>query len=167
MNQFAQRWSLFAVVAGFLVIVGCSSKGTNSETPAASTPGTPQAAAPAGEAEEGEASSGVVPAATVGEIWTQIGNEQAKLSAAIQSGELKGVHLLAFGIRDLTIALADKANAASPARTPQIDGMIDQVKESAARLDELGDAGNLSGTQAEYARFEKTLVALKAMTAAQ
>ncbi len=164
MNQFAKRWSLFAVVAGVLVIMGCSSKGSQSETPAASTQGTPPAATPAGEAEEGAASAGVVPAATIGEIWAQIGNEQARLSAAIQNGELKGVHLIAFGIRDLTVALADKANAASPARAPQINGMVDQVKASATKLDELGDAGNLDGTQAEHARLEKTLVALKAMT---
>jgi hypothetical protein len=45
--------------------------------------------------------------------------------------------------------------------------MVEQVKTSATKLDELGDAGNLSGTQAEYARLEALLDAIKAVRGAK
>ena len=156
MHWFTQRWGLLAAVIAVLVLGGCSSKKSESEAPAASSQ-----AAPSAEAEHSESAEAVTPAGTVGEIWTQIGDEQSKLSAAIQNGQLKDVHHLAFGIRDLVVALADKATAASPALAPQLKGMVEQVKASATKLDELGDAGNLSGTQTEYAKLETILGAVK------
>jgi hypothetical protein len=162
-----QRWSLLAATVGVLALAGCSSNQSQSEPPVASSQAVPEAAAPSGEAEHGESAEAVTPAATAGEIWTQIGEEQGKLSAAIQNGQLQDVHHLAFGIRDLVVALADKANAASPAGTPGLNGMVEQVKGSAIKLDELGDAGNLSGTQAEFAKLETVLGAIKAASGAK
>lgn len=164
MNRYACQWSLLAALVGFLVLAGCSSNKGQSETPAASSQAGPEAAAPSGEAESGESAQTLAPAATVAAIWKQIGEEQSKLSAAIQSGQLKDVHHLAFGIRDLVVALADKSNAASPASSAKLNGMVEQVRASAAKLDELGDAGNLSGTQAEFAKLETVLGAIKSAT---
>ena len=158
MNWYTLRWNLLAAVVGVLVLAGCSSKKSESEAPAASSQ-----AAPSAEAERGESAEAVTPAGTVGEIWTQIGDERGKLSAAIQNGQLKDVHHLAFGIRDLVVALVGKANAASPASSAKLNGMVEQVKASATKLDELGDAGNLSGTQAEYAKLETVLGAIKSV----
>ena len=156
MNRLTQRWNLLAALIGVLVLAGCSSKKSESEAPAASSQ-----AAPSAEAERGESAEAVTPAGTVGEIWTQIGAEQGKLSAVIENGQLKDVHHLAFGIRDLVVALADKATAASPALAPQLNGLVEQVKASATKLDELGDAGNLSGTQTEYAKLVAILGTIK------
>ncbi len=164
MNRYARQWSLLAALVGFLVLAGCSSNKGQSETPASSSQAGPESAAPSGEAEPGESAQTLAPAATVAGIWTQIAEEQGKLSAAIQSGQLKDVHHLAFGIRDLVVALADKANAASPASSAKLNGMVGQVKASATKLDELGDAGNLSGTQAEFAKLETVLGAIKSLT---
>ena len=159
------RWSGPVVaVIGILLLAGCSSNKSQSETPATGSQATPQTTSAGGEAEHGESAETVTPAGTIGEIWTQIADEQNKLSAAIQNGQLKDVHHLAFGIRDLVVALADKANAASPATAPKRNSMVEQVKASASKLDELGDAGNLSGTQAEYARLERLLGAIKSAT---
>jgi hypothetical protein len=165
MNSFTRRWSLLAAVVGILVLAGCSSNKSQSEAPAASSQAAPQAAATSGENEHGGSAEAVTPAGTVGEIWTQIGDEQSKLSAAIQDGQLKDVHHLAFGVRDLVVALADKATAASPASAFRLNGMVEQVKASATKLDELGDAGNLSGTQAEFAKLEAVLSSIKSITA--
>jgi hypothetical protein len=164
MNRCARQWGLFVAAIGVLVVAGCSSKQSTSEAPAASSQAAPQTAAPSGTAEHGESAEAVTPAGTVGEIWTQIAGEQTKLTAAIQNGQLADVHHLAFGIRDLVVALADKAKAASPAAGSQLDGMVEQVKASATKLDALGDAGNLSGTQAEFAKLNSILTAIKGVT---
>ena len=158
------QWSVAVAVTGIMVLAGCSSNKSPSETAASSSQAAPEAAAPSGEASHGESAEAVTPAGTGAEIWTQIGDEQSKLTTAIQNGNLKAVHHLAFAIRDLVIALADKANAASPSSAPKLNGLVVQVKESATKLDELGDAGNLSGTQAEFAKLEATLKAIKAVT---
>ena len=159
MNRYTWRWSLPVAILGFLVLAGCSSNKSQSQEPAPSSQAAPEAAAPSGEAAET-----VKPAETAGGIWDQIGDEQHKLTEAIQNGQLKDVHHLAFGIRDLVVALADKANAASPAGAAKLNGMVEQVKASATKLDELGDSGNLSGTQAEYAKLETVLGAIKSAT---
>ena len=164
MNRYMLRWSLLAAVVAFVALAGCSGNKSQSEAPAASSQAAPEAAAPSGEAEHGESAEAVTPAGSDGEIWTQIGDEQGKLSAAIQNGQLKDVHHLAFGIRDLVAGLADGAKAASPATAPGLNALVEQVSESATKLDELGDAGNLSGTQAEFAHLETILGELKLVT---
>ncbi len=162
-----RKWALVVMAAAsvFVVVVaGCSSQKSETEAPAATSEAAPPEAAPGAGTEHGEAAVAVTPGGSIGELWTQIGDEQGKLSAAIQNGQLKDVHHLAFGIRDLVVALADKAKVASPAGAAQLDGMVEQVKASATKLDELGDAGNLSGTQAEFAKLETMLKSIKTAT---
>ncbi len=154
------------MVAG-VALTGCSSKQGASEAPAATSQATPEAAAPGAEAEKGEAAEAVKPARSIAGIWTQIGEEQAKLSAAIEGGQLKDVHHLAFGIRDYVVALADQAKQAAPATAPRLAPLVEQVKASATKLDELGDAGNLSGTQAEYKKLQSTVASIKAIASGQ
>ena len=163
MNLNWRKWDLVVAAMAALsvvVVVGCSPKKSESEAPAAGA----QTATPSGDAEHAMSPDMVMPAGTVAGIWDQISDERAKLSSAIQNGQLKDVHHLAFGIRDLVVALADKAKAASPGNASKLDGMVEQVKASATKLDELGDAGNLSGTQAEYAKLETVLGSIKTVT---
>ena len=160
------NWNKSAVfVAPVLLVLAAALMGCSSEKPAAQAPAAAAPAdsspAPAAAGEQGEAAVAVTPAADIAGIWTQIAGEQARLDTAIQSGQLKDVHHLAFGIRDLVVALADKAKAATPAVGGKLDGMVAQVKASASKLDELGDAGNLSGTQAEYAKLQSVLASIK------
>ena len=166
MKSQMQWWVLAVAVVGAMWLVGCGQKqGESSAPPAASPQQTAQQAAPVGEAaEHGESGEKITPAGTVKEIWVQVTEEQTKLSAAIQNGQLKDVHHLAFGIRDLVAALTEKATVSSPTLAPKLKGMVDQVQASATKLDELGDAGNLSGTQAEFDRLKNLLNAIKTMT---
>ena len=163
-----QRWSLVTAIAGVFMIAGCSSNKRSSDAPAVASDAAPetaapQDAAPSGVADHGDSAEKVTPAGTVEEIWTQISAEQDKLSAVLQNGQLGEVHPLAYGIRDLVVALADHAKAASPATASRLNGLVEQVKSSATRLDALGDAGNLSGTQAEFAKLNTTLLAINAI----
>lgn len=162
MHRYLKQWSLVAAVLGILALAGCASP--KSQPEAASSQASTESAAPSEDA-HGESAEALTPAGTTGAIWAQITEEQDKLSAAIQDGRLQDVHHLAFGIRDLVVALADKANAASPAGASKLNGMVEQVKVSASKLDEFGDAGNLSGTQAENAKLEMVLSGMKAITA--
>ena len=162
MNPYRVRWTLAAVVVGVIVLAGCSSNQSKTEAPAASQ-ATTQAPAPSGETEHGEHAEAITPAGTVAGIWAQIEGEQTKLSTVIQNGQLKDVHHLAFGIRDLVLALAGKASAASPASAAKLNSMVEQVRASATKLDALGDAGNLGGTQAEYVKLTAILNAIKSV----
>ena len=161
------RWFLLvlALVAAAL-LAGCGQKKGESETPPqASRQAAPgqRAARSAETSAHGEAGEKVAPAETPMEIWAQITAEQDKLASAIQNGQLKDVHHLAFGVRDLVIALADKTHGLSASDAATLSGLVDQVKHSAGKLDELGDAGNLSGTQAEYDGMSKVLISIKAL----
>ena len=167
MILYRMRWTLVAAVIGVVLLAGCSSKEGRNEAPEESSKGAPEAAAPGSGGEHGESAEAVKPAGTVAGIWTQIEGEQGKLTAAIQNGQLKDVHHLAFGIRDLVVALADKASAASPANAAKLKALVGQVKASASELDELGDAGNLSGTQTEYAKLNTILSAIKTVAGAE
>jgi hypothetical protein len=171
MNLNLRKWAVVlassAVVLAAVAVAGCSSNKGSSDAPAAASQPAPAPATPSGEVEEGESTGTVTPAGSVAEIWTQIGDEQTRLTVAIQNGQLKDVHHLAFGIRDLVLALADKSKAASPASASKLDGMVAQVKASASQLDELGDAGNLTGTQTEYAKLQTVLGEIKAVTGAK
>ena len=168
MKTHAQWWVLGAAVLGALWLVGCGQKQGDSSAPAASPQATAQPAAPSGEAaEKAESGERITPAGSVQGIWTQINEEQSKLSAVIQNGQLKDVHHLAFGVRDLVVALADKASGGSPATASSLKNMVAQVKASATKLDELGDAGNLSGTQVEYGKLITVLSAIKAVAIAK
>ena len=163
----ARWWVLALVGIGTLWLLGCGKKKTESQTTQQETSQTTQQetqqAEPSGEAaEHGESGEAITPAGTVRAIWAQITAEQGELSTAIQNGQLKDVHHHAFGIRDLVVALSDKASAASPEAAPKLKGLVDEVRASADKLDALGDAGNLSGTQAEFAKLNTTLDAIKA-----
>jgi hypothetical protein len=134
-------WILAALVIAAFAVIGCSKK-----TNTAGTTATTQKAAPSGEmAEHGateheETGATITPAGSVPEIWTQIADEKAELSKAIENGQLADVHHIAFGIRDLVAALADKAGTSNPALAPKLKDMAAQVATSASKLDELGDA---------------------------
>ncbi len=152
---FVVMGHLFVVGGGTVWLLGCGQKKTESEA-------THQTAPPAGEtAERGESGGAMTPAGTASGIWDQITAERNKLGEAVQNGQLKDVHHLAFGVRDLVVALADKASASTPAAAPKLKTLVDQVKASADKLDEMGDAGNLGGTQAELAKLDMTLNTIK------
>ena len=160
MKTQARWWVLALAAIGTLWLLGCGQKKTESQTSAQSTEQTQPSG---GAAEKGEAAGNVetgetmAPAQTVPEIWAQIMAEREKLASAIQNGQLKDVHHHAFGIRDLVVALAEKANVSSPGTAPKLNGLVELVKASASALDEMGDAGNLSGTQTEAAKLNAIL----------
>ena len=127
--NYQVRWWVLAVavaVVAPLWVVGCGQRESKSSTPGAdSQQPTAQQSAPTGEAAEQEgAEAKITPGGSVSEIWAQIVEQQNKLWAVIQNGQLKDVHHLAFGIRDLVVALVDKASASSPGAAPKLNGLV-------------------------------------------
>jgi len=143
------RWFVLAVVltsAPFLV--GCGRK-ENSQT---STPASQQAA----PRSQTPAAAGTLP-----NIWPQVQSDQDKLVAALNGGQLKDVHDLALGIRDLVASLPEQASGLSVSNTAALTKLVDQVKDSASKLADLGDARNLSGAKTEYQTLSKLLSSIK------
>lgn len=161
-----RRFTIVALVlAAALWIASCSKSQPPKET--ASTQEQHEMApgqAEHGEADEHGAGESVTPAGTPQEIWTQITDQQRQLEAVLQSGELAHVHLLAFNIRDLSVALAQKSSGLAAGDAAKLQQTVEQVKASASKLDEFGDAGNLTGVKDEYVRFQQELADLKRST---
>ena len=149
--------TLLVSFAGLLAIAGCSSGDRHSDSPAVAPPA-------ADHAEHGESAESLAPAATVPGIWSQIETEQKRLADVIDDGQLDQVHHVAFGVRDLVIALADHAKGAMPASATQLDALVEQVKASATKLDAAGDSGDLGGSKAEFSKLGVTLESLRALT---
>lgn len=164
MIRYALRSTLAVAALGALLLAGCSSSKTTTTT---TETGTTSQSSPESAAPHAESEAAVVPANTVAGIWAQVQSEQARLSTAIQNGQLSDVHVMAFGIRDLVEKLVDTANAESPAGAEKLNGLLSEVKASAAKLDEFGDAGNLSATQAEFAKLGATLNAINTAVGAR
>jgi hypothetical protein len=158
----AAGWILVALCAG---LVGCAKGGdqggeATSERSHTHEDGTTHAdGAPHGE--EGRASQAVVPAQTAEAVWGQIEVRRLALETAIREGKLEQVHDEAFAIRDLAVAWAErKAPAGGPGRAA-LDAKVGEIRAIAGKLDEYGDAGNLTGTEAEFTKLNAALAALE------
>jgi hypothetical protein len=125
----------------------------------------PTSASDSAERAHGEAGIGtsVAPGATVGDIRRQIEERQLALETSINEGRLSEVHDAAFAIRDLAVAAGERAGTGhgDPAARGRA---IEDLRAIAGRLDEYGDAGNLSGTEAEFKKLNAALADLWAAT---
>ena len=116
--------------------------------------------------EPGETGASIVPGATASEIWKQIAAAQGQLEAAIRSGELARVEDLAFGIRDLAMALGAKTTGLEAKDMETLQDIVVRLRVSASELAEEGEEGAASGVREEYAQFKELLEALKPLTGA-
>ena len=159
MKVKARWWALALPVIGTLWLLGCGKERTESQPP----PERARQAQPSGEtAAPRESPDTVAHGETVEEIWAQIAAEQEKISALIESGQLKAVHHRADRIGDLVVPLADKATVSSPEAAPRLKNLVEQVHASARELGEAGNAGDQKGTEMESAKLNAILAAVKA-----
>ena len=106
----------------------------------------------------------VAAGATAAEIRAQLSERRLALETSIHEGRLNEVHDRAFAVRDLVIALHEKAGVAPGTTHEQIDAKLAELKASAGKLDEYGDAGNLSGAESEFVKFNAVVSAIDAAT---
>ena len=162
MRNAARWWTVAVASVAALVLYGCS-KEKKDATPLVRE----QTESPAPSDTNSSGGPAVAPAETVAEMWPRIETEQNRLAAAIEGGRLKDVGRLAFGIRDMVVVLADRALVETPDIAQRLPPMLELVRESAGRLDELGAAGDLRETQREFAKLTSILAGMKAATTAR
>lgn len=99
--------------------------------------------------------------ATAGEILAAVDAQLAELDKTIAAKALDKVHMTAFTIRDLLLALPEKTGAlAAPEKTALTAGLV-KIKQQAGLLDKYGDAGDLAQTTAVFAKFKEEVEKIK------
>jgi len=110
---------------------------------------------------ESTGSSKVTVPATVAEILTAVDLQIADLEKTITANALDKVHVTAFSIRDLLLALPEKASALSPIGKATLTSSLSKIKQQAGLLDKYGDAGDLAQTKAVFVKFKDEIEKIK------
>ena len=98
----------------------------------------------------------LVPESAAG-IWHEVGKQVELLDSTIDNGKLVEVHHIAFAIRDLTNGLPDTSKDLPEAKQKLLKGYVERIAEHAKNLDNYGDGGNQSKTEAEFEQLKKRL----------
>ena len=99
--------------------------------------------------------------ATPGEILAAVDAQLAELDKTIAAKALDKVHVTAFTIRDLLLALPEKTgDLAAPGKAALAAG-LGKIKQQAGLLDKYGDAGDLAQTTAVFGKFKEEIARIK------
>ena len=157
---------IFAVLL-LPALAGCGQQ--KAEPPQSTTAAAPDTTAtnrklaettPAAEEHGAAAPVASISAADPVALWREVRSKETELGTVIQKAQLNKVHHLAFAIRDRVIALG-KTHGPMAKEPSALEHQVDLIRAMAANLDELGDKGDLDGTQVEFAKFEATLRAIE------
>lgn len=121
-------------------------------------------AGPSVFAKQGHESAGdskVTIPATVGEILAAVDLQIIDLEKTITAKALDKVHVTAFSIRDLLLALPDKPSALSATGKTALLSSLNKIKQQAGLLDKYGDSGDLAQTKAVFAKFKDEIEKIK------
>ena len=105
--------------------------------------------------------------ATAGEILTAVDTLLADLDKTIAAKALDKVHVTAFAIRDLLLALPEKTGAMPAEGKKALGASLGKIKQQAGLLDKYGDAGDLAQTTAVFAKFKEEVAKIKQMPGLQ
>lgn len=96
--------------------------------------------------------------ATVDEIFAIVDEQVVALEKAIAVNELNKVHVMAFEIRDLLMALPEKTSALSTQGKSALISSLNKIKQQASLLDKFGDAGDLAQTKTVLKKFKDEIM---------
>lgn len=99
--------------------------------------------------------------ATVGEILAAVDLQVAALDKTIAANELHKVHLSAFEIRDLLLALPAKTSALPAQEKTALASDLKKIKQQAGLLDKFGDSGDLAQTRAVFVKMKDEIEKIK------
>lgn len=107
---------------------------------------------------EGEAK---IPA-TISGIWAEVKEHEEQLGTIIADKKLDKVHEVAFEIRDMVNALPDKSMDLPADNLAKVKSNAKYVADIANRLDESGDAGDQTATEANFTKLQGLLKTIEA-----
>ena len=110
--------------------------------------------------ESGENMKLKIPAA-VAEILSAVDVRIGDLEKTIAANTLDKVHVTAFEIRDLLLALPDKPNTLSAEGKTALSSSLNKIKQQASLLDKYGDSGDLAQTKAVFGKFKDEIAKIK------
>jgi hypothetical protein len=117
------------------------------------------------DAEQGKGHSmkGVAALKTPAAIWKEVVKHAAQLDKSIQAKKLKVVHEHAFAVRDYVKMLPAKSTMLSAANKTKLTKGVGTVTSLASDLDEAGDNGKQSETEALNKKMHTVLNAIKGL----
>lgn len=122
----------------------------------------------AGLAQQGHeplAESKVTVPATVEDILANVDLQLSALNKVIMDKELDRVHVLAFEIRDMLMALPQKRSDLPPQGKTALTTSLNNIKQQATLLDKFGDSKNLAQTKKVFTKFEDEIGKIKEILA--
>jgi hypothetical protein len=102
--------------------------------------------------------------ATVDEILSAVDARIGELEKTIAANALDKVHVTAFEIRDLLLALPEKPNALSAEGKTALSSSLNKIKQQAGLLDKYGDSGDLAQTKAVFGKFKDEIAKIKQLS---
>lgn len=99
--------------------------------------------------------------ATAGDVLAAVDTQLAELDKTIAAKALDKVHVTAFAIRDLLLALPEKTGALPAEGKNALAASLGKIKQQAGLLDKYGDAGDLAQTTAVFAKFKEEVAKIK------
>jgi hypothetical protein len=97
------------------------------------------------------------------ELWNLVHDKQAALGEIINAKALDKVHVTAFQIRDLILAMPDKSHSLSADNQNKLNESAARVGDVAKLLDEYGDGGDQAKVQEQAARLGKLLTYVESL----
>lgn len=101
--------------------------------------------------------------ATAGEIFTAVDKRVKDLENIITANTLDKVHVAAFEIRDLLLALPEKPNTLADAGKTALKSSLTKIKQQAGLLDKYGDSNDMAQTKAVFGKFKQEIEKIKKM----
>lgn len=101
--------------------------------------------------------------ATAGEIFTAVDKRVKDLENIIAANTLDKVHVAAFEIRDLLLALPEKPNTLAESGKTALKSSLTKIKQQAGLLDKYGDSNDMAQTKAVFGKFKQEIEKIKKM----
>lgn len=95
------------------------------------------------------------------DILAEVDLRLTALNKVIMAGELDRVHVLAFEIRDMLMALPQKRSDLPPQGKTALTTSLSNIRQQATLLDKFGDSKNLAQTKKIFTKFEDEIGKIK------
>lgn len=102
---------------------------------------------------------------TVKEMLAEVDSRITTLEQVITAGELDKVHVIAFDIRDILMALPQKRSDLPAQGQAVLKASLNKINQQAGLLDKYGDAKNLAQTKMVFAKFKEEIEKVKEIPA--